>query len=107
MNDAAKIYYIVFGILTLTGGIIGYVKAGSLPSLAAGIVCGLALIVAAALMYYSLILIALLVGLMASVLVAGKFVPDFIHKKALFPGGVMALLSIAGIVITLLALNRK
>jgi len=39
--------------------------------------------------------------------VAGKFVPDFIHKKALFPGGIMALMSIAGVIITLLALNRK
>ena len=106
MNDAAKIYYIVFGVLTIAGGVIGFAKARSTPSLVAGIVCGLALFAAAILLSHSLIA-ALVTGLMVSIALAGKFVPDFIHKKALFPGGIMALLSVAGIVITLLALNRK
>jgi uncharacterized membrane protein (UPF0136 family) len=107
MNDAAKIYYIVFGLFTLAGGVIGFPKARSVPSLAAGIACSLGLFAAATLMYFSLILVALVTGLMVSIVLAGKFVPDFIHKKAVFPGGVMALLSIASIAVTLLALNRK
>ena len=31
MLGPAKIYFIIFGILTIAGGIIGYVKAGSMP----------------------------------------------------------------------------
>jgi uncharacterized membrane protein (UPF0136 family) len=46
-------------------------------------------------------------GLIVSVLLAGKFVPDFIHKKAVVPGGLMALLSISGIVLTLFAWYKK
>lgn len=106
MNDAAKIYYIVFGLLTLVGGVMGYLKAKSMISLVAGIICGLGLFAAAFLIHVSLIG-ALVAGLLVSTALAGKFVPDFIHKKAVFPGGVMALLSIAGVVITLLALNKK
>jgi len=106
MNDAAKFYYIVFGLFTLVGGVMGYVKAKSTISLVAGIVCGLGLFAAAFLIHVTLIG-ALVVGLLVCTALAGKFVPDFIHKKAVFPGGVMALLSIAGVVITLVALNKK
>ena len=106
MNDAAKIYYIVFGVVTLAGGIIGYFRAKSPPSLVAGIVCAAGLFLAAYLIHSSLTA-ALIVGLLVSITLAGKFVPDFIHKKALFPGGIMALLSVASIVITVFALNRK
>ena len=106
MNDAAKIYYIAFGFFTLAGGVMGYVKARSVISLVAGLVCGLGLFAAAFLIHVSLIG-ALVTGLLVCTALAGKFVPDFIHKKAVFPGGVMALLSIAGILITLLALNKK
>ena len=34
--EAAKIYFIIFGLLTIVGGIIGYVKAGSTASIIAG-----------------------------------------------------------------------
>jgi uncharacterized membrane protein (UPF0136 family) len=106
MNDAAKIYYIVFGLFTLAGGVMGYVKAKSKISLVSGIVCGAGLFAAAFLIHLSLIG-ALVTGLLFCTALAGKFVPDFIHKKAVFPGGVMALLSVAGILITMLALTKK
>ena len=106
MNSAAKYYYIILGLFTLAGGVMGCRKTKSKASLVAGIVCGLGLFTAAVLMPYSQIG-ALVTGLMFSILLAGKFLPDFIYKKAVFPGGLMALLSISGIVITVLALNRK
>ena len=40
MIGAARIYFIVFGILTIAGGIVGYVKAGSVISLIAGSISG-------------------------------------------------------------------
>jgi len=84
----------------------GYCKARSTPSLVAGILCGTGYFAAASLIHYSLTL-ALVIGLLVSITLAGKFVPDFIHKKALFPGGIMAILSVASLVITMLALTRK
>jgi uncharacterized membrane protein (UPF0136 family) len=44
--NAIKIFYFVFGALTLVGGIMGFVKAQSMASLIAGGLSGLLLIVA-------------------------------------------------------------
>jgi len=44
--NAIKIFYFIFGALTLVGGIMGFVKAHSLASLIAGGISGLLLIVA-------------------------------------------------------------
>ena len=45
--EAAKIYFIAFGVLTIAGGILGYVKAGSVASIIAGSITGVLLLVAA------------------------------------------------------------
>ena len=42
--DATKLYFLIFGGLTIVGGIIGYVKAGSLPSIIAGAITGVLLL---------------------------------------------------------------
>ena len=47
MIGPAKIYFIIFGLLTIVGGVIGYVKAGSTASIVAGAISGVALIAAA------------------------------------------------------------
>ncbi|MGH8099740.1 MAG: TMEM14 family protein, partial [Chthoniobacterales bacterium] len=41
MLTPAKIYFLIFGVLTIAGGIIGYVKAGSTPSIIAGSITGI------------------------------------------------------------------
>ena len=106
MRDATKVYYVMFGILTLVGGIMGYVKAHSAPSLIAGVICGILLFLAAFLMTASLNG-SLVLGLLVSISVAGKFVPDSLHKRALFPGGLMAILSMISITLTLLSWYRR
>ena len=105
ITTGIKVYYILFGLLTVAGGIMGYVKAKSLVSIISGTVAG-ALLITASLMLPRMPVKAFIIGLSVSVLLAGKFVPDFIHKKALVPGGLMALLSVASIVLTLLAWHR-
>src|SRR5207244_4438726 len=45
--EAAKIYFIVFGVLTIAGGVVGYVKADSVASIIAGSITGILLLVAA------------------------------------------------------------
>jgi uncharacterized membrane protein (UPF0136 family) len=103
---STKEYYLVFAVLTIIGGIMGYVKAKSKISLISGTISGAILIVASFLLPERPI-IAGVIGLCVSVLLAGKFVPDFIHKKAFIPSGLMALLSVVSIVLTILALLPK
>ena len=47
MFGPTKIYFIIFGLLTIAGGVMGYVKAGSTVSLIAGSISGLLLLLAA------------------------------------------------------------
>jgi hypothetical protein len=44
MIGPAKIYFIVFGVLTIAGGVMGYAKAGSTASIIAGSICGILLL---------------------------------------------------------------
>ncbi|MEY2557223.1 MAG: Transrane protein, partial [Verrucomicrobiota bacterium] len=44
MIGPAKIYFIVFGLLTIVGGVMGYVK-GSTASIIAGSITGILLLV--------------------------------------------------------------
>jgi uncharacterized membrane protein (UPF0136 family) len=101
-----KVYYLIFAVLTIVGGIMGYIKAKSMISLISGSVSGGILVLASFLLPARPILAGVF-ALCVSVLLAGKFVPDFIHKKAFVPGGLMALLSVASIVVTILALLPK
>ncbi len=106
MSQLLPIFYVVFGLLTIAGGVMGFVSAKSRASLIAGSVSGVLLIVASVLMRVHPVA-GMLLAIIVSVLLAGKFIPDFIHKKALVPGGLMALLSAASIALTLISWTRK
>jgi len=106
MLGAAKIYFIVFGILTIVGGIVGYVKAGSVVSIIAGSISGILLLVAAWLMPDRQAA-GLIVALVVSVLLAGQFVPKFFSTHKAMPAGLMSLLSVLGIVVAIVAWLRK
>ena len=107
MIHFTKIFYIVFGLFTIAGGLMGYLKAGSLASLIAGGVSGVLLLVAGFIFPASSFNVGLILGLVVSVSLAGYFLPKYFEKRAIFPSGFMALLSIASIVITLLAWYRR
>src|SRR5437016_5718038 len=106
MLDFTRFYYALFALLTIAGGVIGYFKAHSKPSIVAGSISGILLLVAAYLLRKHMN-VGLILGLLVSVLLAGKFVPDFIHKKAIMPAGMMSVLSIAGLVVTILAWYKR
>lgn len=106
MIDITKIYYFVFGVLSIAGGLMGFLNKGSMPSLIAGGISGILLLLAGFLIPTKL-QIALALGLIISVLLAGKFVPDYLAKKAFMPGGLMAILSVIGVILTLLAWFKK
>ncbi len=101
-----KIYFIIFGLLTIAGGVMGYVKAGSTASLIAGGISGLLLLVAAFLLP-SHAVAGLVLALLVSLLLAGRFLPAFFKSGKMMPSGVMALLSILGIVFAIAAWIRK
>lgn len=105
IGAVTKVYYLVFAVLTIAGGIIGYVKAKSVVSVISGAISGAILITASFLLPEHPITGGVL-ALCVSILLAGKFVPDYMHKKAVVPGGLMALLSVASIVLTILALSK-
>lgn len=106
MIEFTRIYYLVFGVLTIMGGTMGYVSKRSVASLVAGWVCGVLLLYAAYLLHAPRPE-PLILGLVVSVVLAGRFIPNYIEKKALIPGGLMALLSGVSIVVTLLAWYKK
>ena len=103
---ATKIYFIVFGILTIAGGVIGYVKAGSMPSIIAGSISGIVLLVAAFLLPDHVVA-GLAVGLIVSLLLAGQFVPKFIRTGKTMPAGMMSILSVIGIIMAIVAWTKK
>ncbi|HWY39564.1 MAG TPA: TMEM14 family protein [Chthoniobacterales bacterium] len=104
--DATSIYFLIFGALTIIGGVIGYVKAGSLPSIIAGAITGILLLVAGWIMPANRAA-GLVVGLVVSLLLAGQFVPKFIRTGKVMPAGLMSILSVIGIVMAILAWLKK
>ena len=106
MIGPAKIYFIIFGLLTIIGGVIGYVKAGSTASIIAGAISGIALIVAAFLLTGNPALGLIIAGLV-SVLLAGRFIPAFMKTGNMMPAGLMALLSAIGVVMAIVAWIKK
>jgi uncharacterized membrane protein (UPF0136 family) len=106
MIGPAKIYFIVFGLLTIVGGVMGYVKAGSTASLIAGSVSGILLLLAAFLLPGNLA-VGLALAAVVSILLAGRFVPAFLKTHQLMPAGLMSLLSVIGIIMAIVAWMKK
>jgi uncharacterized membrane protein (UPF0136 family) len=106
MIGPAKIYFIVFGLLTIVGGVMGYAKAGSMASIVAGSICGILLLVAAYLLPSNLVM-GLALALIVSVALAGRFVPVFIKTGNLMPAGLMSVLSVIGVIVAIIAWMKK
>ncbi len=106
MIGPAKIYFIVFGLLTIAGGVIGFVKAGSAASIIAGSLSGILLLVAAFLLPAHLAA-GLAIGAIVSILLAGQFIPKFIKTGQIMPAGLMSVLSLIGIIMAIVAWIKK
>jgi uncharacterized membrane protein (UPF0136 family) len=102
----AKIYFIIFGILTIAGGIVGYVKAGSLPSIIAGSITGVLLLIAGSLLPEHRTA-GLATGLVISLLLAAQFIPKFLRTGKAMPAGMMSILSVIGIIMAIVAWVKK
>ena len=100
-------YYFVFGGLTILGGVMGFVKAQSKASLIAGGVSGALILLAAWLVMSGQAQAGLILGLVISSLLEMRFLPAFLKTKKPMPAGMMAVLSMIGTVLSVLALVKK
>ncbi len=104
--DVTRLYFLIFGALTILGGVIGYVKAGSVPSIIAGAITGVLLVVAGALLPEHRAA-GLAAAFIVSLLLAAQFVPKFIRTGKVMPAGLMSILSVIGIVVAVVAWLKK
>ncbi len=104
--EATKIDFILFGLLTIAGGVVGYVKAGSTASLIAGSITGVLLLVAAFLLPEHRA-VGLATALVISLLLAAQFVPKFLQTGRVMPAGMMSILSAIGIIAAIAAWIKK
>ena len=106
MIGPAKIYFIIFGLLTIVGGVIGYASKGSMASIIAGSISGILLLAAAFLLPNNATAGLALAGIV-SILLAGRFIPAFIKTNDFMPAGMMSILSVIGIIMAVLAWMKK
>ena len=104
--DVTRLYFLIFGALTILGGVIGYVKAGSVPSIIAGAITGVLLLVAGALLPEHRAA-GLAAAFIVSLFLAAQFVPKFIRTGKVMPAGLMSILSVIGIVVAVVAWFKK
>ena len=105
-------YLVFFGAASVILGMLGYVRAKSLPSLVMGGIFGLGLVASSVMILKGLqsnnsATMGLVVALVLSVLLLGRFLPAFLKTKAFYPAGIMALLALGGTVLTILSLVQR
>ena len=92
---------LVYALLVIIGGIVGYVKADSPESIIAGVICG-------ALLFYSRwlwgqnLLFGFILGLFVSLALLGRFAGKAFSSEeglTLWPGGVIIFFSVVTIVV--------
>lgn len=104
--EVTKIYFILFGVLTIAGGIVGYVKAGSAVSVIAGSIAGVFLLVGAFLLP-SHRAAGLATAFVISLLLALYFIPKFLQTGRVMPAGMMSILSVIGVIAAIVAWIKK
>ena len=106
MIGPAKIYFIIFGLLTIVGGVIGYASKGSMASIVAGSISGILLLVGAFLLPDKAVAGLAIAGIV-SILLAGRFIPTFMKSGGFMPAGMMAILSAIGVVMAIAAFMKR
>ena len=104
--DATSIYFLIFGALTIIGGVIGYVKAGSVPSIVAGAITGILLLIAGWILPSNR-MVGLVMAFIVSLLLAAQFVPKFFRTWKVMPAGLMSILSVIGLIVVIVAWLKK
>jgi uncharacterized membrane protein (UPF0136 family) len=104
--DTTRLYFFVFGILTIAGGVMGYAKAGSAASIIAGSISGLLLLIGAWLLPTNQVA-GLALTLIVSLLLLIYFASKFMRTGAFMPAGLMSILSVIGLIVVIIAWLKK
>jgi uncharacterized membrane protein (UPF0136 family) len=96
----------IYGLLVLGGGVMGYAKAKSKPSLIMGVICGLALLAAGVAVWRNATL-GLCVSSSIAILLSLFFAIRFSRTRKFMPGGLMMILSIVASVLILMGFNTR
>ena len=107
MLEPTRIFYYVFGLITLIGGVQAFMAIGSKPSLIAGGLSGLLLLVAGWLLQTGKTTAGLILGLIVTLGLAGRFLPKFFKDGGWWPAGVEGWLGLVGVILTILAFVKK
>jgi uncharacterized membrane protein (UPF0136 family) len=99
MISAAGFYLIFFGIATIGGGVIGFLKAKSKASIIAGTISG-ALLILAGVMARGGNKNGLLLAIVVSLALLGRFGVAFAKTRAMVPAGIMSMLGAIAIVLS-------
>ena len=97
---------LIYALIVLSGGVWGYMHAGSLPSLLAGGISGLALLISSWGIFYKK-MFAEYISLGLTALLLGVFIFRFLRTHAFFPSGVMSLLSLIVLILITLHVRHK
>ena len=103
--DLTIVIVIAFGLFSLVGGFVGYIKAGSKASLIAGSLSGIVLLFSA----YGItkgIAFAPLVSLGVAILLGGRFFGTWMKTRRVMPDLLMILFSLATAILVGLRLFR-
>lgn len=103
MTRLAQTVLLIYGVVLAAGGVMGYVAAGSLPSLVAGLVSGAAA-VAAGLAVTRYRPQALAAGLLVALAVGAMMLSRYLQSGALMPAGMAVGASAITALVALLAL---
>ena len=98
--SAFKIILFIYGILMLGGGVMGYVKAHSKPSLIMGIISGILIFIGVYLLGSNLKIGMMLVTAVSAML-TGVFLLRLLKTHSFMPAGMLLLLSAAVLIFCL------
>jgi uncharacterized membrane protein (UPF0136 family) len=104
--DTTRLYFFVFGILTIAGGVMGYAKAGSTASIIAGSISGILLLIGAWLLPTNQVA-GLALTLIVSLLLLIYFASKFMRTGSFMPAGLMSILSVIGLIVVIIAWLKK
>ena len=92
-------FYLLFGVIAILGGAVGFARAKSKPSLIAGAITGALLIISGLVP----VPLAFVLALVVSVFLLAHFGRSYLAKRKPMPAVPMIILSVLGIVWTLVA----
>ena len=105
MPISARTYFLAFGIVTILGGISGFVLKHSVPSVVAGTVAGMLLIAGGQLLGTRAQIGGVALTLLVSLALAGQVIPA-IAAGRLNPGVYMVPLAFAGVAVAAVLLFK-